>query len=200
MDIKLKKICKNNNNCNINSNAEYDLKIFINNIYDIYKYEVIMIIITVMVFNFNFGLMIFVIYLVLFVLNTNENKYTNDKIDNKINDETNKEIKYNDCRPATMDNPYANYLIGDNISINACNDKINITNSDTYNMFNVYENATDINIGSSNKGLKDFYTKPVTSYPANSIEFAKWLYNGQKTTCKIDNNCLRIDDIRYHSR
>ena len=201
--MNFKEMCKYNNNCNIDNNTEYNLKILLNNIFGLYKYEVIMIIIMIFLFNFNVGIIIFIIYVFMFALNTHENNYFNNKT-NKIkqlikNDPYN-EIKYNNCRPATMNNPYGNYLIGDNLMISACNDQKNIDNSNTYNMFNVYENASDINIGSTNKALRNFYTKPVTKYPVDSIKFAEWLYNNDKLTCKINNNCLKYDDIRYHTR
>jgi hypothetical protein len=137
------------------------------------------------------------------VLNSHENKYFTDKT-NKIKKEIeldpNNEIKHNNCRPSTMNNPYGNYLIGDNLTISACDDDRNKQNRDKFNMFNVYENASDINIGSSNKAFRGFYTKTVTKHPVDTNEFAKWVYGNKKLTCKTDNNCLRYDDIRYHTR
>lgn len=203
MDTKNLEMCKYNN-CNFNSSTEYNLKIFFNNVFDLYRYEVIMIIIIIFLFNFDIGLIIFTIYIILYILNSHENQYfTNktNKIKQDIQNDPANEIKYNNCRPATMNNPYANFLIGDNPNISACNDDRNIQNKNTFNLFNVYENSSDINIGSSNKAIRDFYTKTVTKYPPNTNEFAKWLYtDNKKLTCKLDNNCLKYDDIRYHTR
>lgn len=177
----------------------------LNDIFNKNRHHIILLILIIYVFNFNVGLMMSIIYILLYLLNDGKIKY--DKfIDNKIADEINEnplnEIKYNNCRPATINNPYANYLIGDqNLMVNACTDQNNISKSHEYNMLNVYENAHDINIGSNNKALRNFYTNTVTSYPVDTIKFAKYLYkDDEKLTCKIHNNCLRYDDIRYQSR
>jgi hypothetical protein len=194
----------NSSNYKFHSIKDKNVKIFLNNITDKYLIESTMIIFSLFLINIKFGLFLSVIFFIIYLLNHNENKYNSEKknkVKKELLDEPLKYIEYEGCRPATMNNPNANYLIGSDPTISACIDKHNEDNKNNYIMFNVYENAKNIHIGYTNKASRDFYTKTITKHPVDTNKFAKWLYNSNpRLTCKGDNNCLMFDDIRYHSR
>lgn len=191
-------------NSKFHSIDDQNVKIFVNNITGQYLYESMTILVLLFLINIKFGLFSSVIFAILYLLNYNENKYNEEqknKIKKELLEDPLKYTEYKGCRPATMDNPNANFLIGSDPTISACTDKHNENNKNNFIMFNVYENSNDIGIGYSNKASRDFYTNTITMHPVNTVEFANWLYNSnQKLTCKGDNNCLLFDDIRYHSR
>jgi len=146
---------------------------------------------------------IFLILCTLFLLlckyHSNYFKYNRNKINNILkNDPINTEINFK-CRPSTLDNPYANFLIGSDPNIKACDDSINLQKSIDFNQYNLYENAKDKTFGSNNKAFRDFYTNPYTNYPNDNISFAKSLKNNIPS-CKENNNCLIYEDIRYQSK
>jgi hypothetical protein len=202
MDQSLESVCKYGN-CKIENKDEYNIKKFTNSIYTNYKYDFLMILIVCYYLNINFGMIITVLYILLYLLNEHENIYLKnniDKINKEIISDPLKEKQYNNCRSSTMSNPYANYLIGEEPNLPACTDKRNEENKDKFNMFNVYENSNNITIGYSNKAIRDFYTLPVTTSTNDVTTFAKWLYTNDKLNCKNDGNCLKYDDIRYHTR
>jgi hypothetical protein len=105
----------------------------------------------------------------------------------------NENVRY--CRPNTYDNPYGNYLIGSNPNIKDCDDNL----KDENNQINLYEDSNNKTIGSINKGLRDFYTMPVTEHPNDHITFIKFLMPNT-LSCKINGHCLQYDDVRYHNR
>lgn len=149
-----------------------------------HKYDILVIVVMTFFFNYKFGIICMLLYALLFIL-------THFKINEKLLEKSNKQ-----CRPNSHDNPYGNYIIGSNPEISDCNDE---DLKESNNKINLYENAHDKTIGSINKGLRDFYTMPVTNYPNDHIAFAKYLLP-TTASCKIDGNCLQHDDIRYHTR
>ena len=172
---------------------------------EITKYygQIIFIIMICYLLNIKFGIFCSIIFILVYLLNIHQNNYNiiiNHNINNELINDPKKTEIYKQCRPATIDNPYGNYLIGENKDISVCNDNDNIKKADTFNSFNIYENASQINIGSINKMYRDFYTMPITSNINDTRTFAQTLYGNNNLSCKTDNNCLQYDDIRYHTR
>lgn len=178
-------------------------KKYLNDIFTIYIYHLISIVLIIYFLNIKLGIIFTVLCMLIYLLNMHENKYLLNKeelMNKEMENDTKKVEEYKKCRPATMNNPYANYLIGENKEISACTDENNIKKADLYNSFNVYQNSDQITIGSIGKLYRDFYTNTNTKIINNTNQFAKWLYDGQNRSCKIDGNCLQYDDVRYHSR
>ena len=157
------------------------------NIIDIYLKELIALVVIIFIINYKLGLIILFFFILFFILN--KFRKENDNKDNKN--------KGNKCRIPTMNNPYGNYLIGEDHNLESCNLTDNNKISDNYNSFNVYENAHDINIGSTNKMYRDFYTTTITNNPNNVNDFINKTYINKNLSCKIDNNCLVNENIRF---
>jgi len=155
--------------------------------------ELILIIILVYFFNIKAGIILTILYGLIYVLEQSTNG-KKDYMDKKLT------ISESKCRKPTMNNPYGNYNMYEDPNLKACIQKEDNINNINFNQFNVYENAKEKTVGSFNKSLRDFYVTPTTEYPNNESDFAKWLYRDTNLTCKNDNNCLRFDDVRYHSR
>ena len=179
-------------------NKTNDLKNIIKN----EQFFIIMIIIIFYFLNIKFGIFCSIIFILVYLLNYNKTNYNIIKknLILKEMEDPKKIEKILKCRPATLDNPYANYLIGETANLSACKDQNNLNKSSTFNSFNVYENANDIHIGSTNKMYRNFYTTTITKNINDTNKFAKWLYLNNNLSCKTDNNCLIYDDVRYHSR
>lgn len=153
-----------------------------------HKYDILVIVIMTFFINYKFGIICSLIYALLFFLTISKIQITQDNILSSLSNRS--------CRPNSYDNPYGNYIIGSNPNISDCNDE---ALKEQNNKINLYENAYNKTIGSINKGLRDFYTMPVTNYPNDHIAFAKYLLP-TTLSCKTDGYCLQYDDIRYHTR
>ena len=153
-----------------------------------HKYDILVIVIMTFLFNYKFGLVCMILYILIYTLTNAKIKiYNEEKLIN-----TSKKR----CRPNSYDNPYGNFIFGSNPEIYDCDDSII---KDSNNQINLYENTQNKKIGSINKGLRDFYTMPVTTYPNNQIAFAKYLMP-TSLSCKTDGYCVQYDDLRYHTR
>jgi len=173
-------------------------KLFFNKLFYSNRFELLLVVFILFFFNLKIGLIGLILYGLIYSLNNYE--YSTINI-NQIKQTRLNNLNLNKkCRVATMNNPTANYNIGEDPNITSCTDDINLKNMEEYNQVNVYENASEKTAGSFNKSLRDFYTTSTTEYPNNSMTFANWLYNDIDLTCKINNNCFQYDDIRYHSR
>ena len=103
------------------------------------------------------------------------------------------------CARPSKDNPLMNILVSD-LGYNqnrkkACD--VNHVKKDIQKYFNRnrYRNAFDILEGEAIE--RQFYTNPVTTIPNKQDDFANWLYNEKKDTCKTNiGNCEVDEDIR----
>ncbi len=127
--------------------------------------------------------------ILLFLLWYKKNNSKNDKND-KLFDK---------CRKSTYDNPYGNYLIGENMDHKFCNNDEDNKDSYNFNRYNLYENSFDKTVGSTNKAIRSFYSMPITSYP-NNINIYKDFINDDTLSCKTDGYCIRYNDIRFQTR
>lgn len=167
-------------------------------------YELFIITCIFFLLNHKLGFIFFIFFCLIYSLYSFNNNYISSNINNindiYINNPGKIEANFQ-CRPSTLNNPYANYLYGssDNPSIKACDDSINVSKSYDFNQYNLYENSINKTIGSDNKAHRDFYTLPVSTYPNNNIAFANFLKNNNKS-CKENGRCLLYNDIRYQSK
>jgi hypothetical protein len=91
-----------------------------------------------------------------------------------------------------MNNPYANYILGENMNLKSCDNLNNNLKKDLFNGYNVYNNAINQTLNTSgnnileqmrllyginnNKIYRQFYTTTITNYPNNNVNFINWLY------------------------
>lgn len=153
-------------------------------LFDKYKNDIFIIVCITYFINIKFGIIATILYVLIFLLSNHKDNQTI----------INKKQLYNNL---SYDNPYNNYLIGSlNIGIDRFENEIE---KNKLNEINLYENAENKTIGSINKGLRDFYTMPVITYPNDTKAFANFLLS-KRLSCKENNNCIIYDDIRYHTR
>jgi hypothetical protein len=167
-----------------------------------HKVEIFVMILMTFFINIKLGILLMIIFFVLYFLyigNKNHVYELTKNIDNKISKNTKDTELYLNCRSSTMNNPYGNYLIGETKNVNFCNDELNNNKATVFNKFNIYENASDKTIGSSNKSNRSFYTTPNSSIVNDLNDFKSFL-KSDKLTCKTDGYCLMYDDLRYHVR
>lgn len=149
--------------------------------FEVYRGELFIIVLTSFLYNKYLGMILLVTYLLVNLL-TESYK--------------NKQVLIKKCRPNTLDNPYGNYLLNSDPKLKSCDDE---KKAIAYNTFNLYENAEDKRIGSTNKGLRKFYITPYTTKQNDTIAYINYLKQ-PILTCKSDGYCLQYDDVRYHSR
>ena len=121
-------------------------------------------------------------------------KYYNDDILNE------KDYHNNECRLSTIDNPLGNILITmspKELSIPACDSNINTPKRINDNIITgLYLDSSDI----FKKSINDIHIQNVsTTYPTNTDDFKKYLYDLNTNNCKINGkNCIGWTDIRYY--
>lgn len=186
-DIKLHNVLKDNILLKANLIQDHKIEIFV------------MILMTFFI-NIRLGIILMMMFFVLYMLYLGNKNYIyelEDKIEDLTSNDDKETEKYLNCRASTMNNPYGNYLIGNTKDISYCDDEINNKKAEIFNKYNIYENASNKTIGSSNKSDRSFYTTPNSSV-INSIKSFKDFLKSDKLTCKIDGYCLMYDDLRFH--
>lgn len=100
------------------------------------------------------------------------------------------------CRPATIDNPYANslYTTAD-AALPACDiDEVEQEHMLTHNL---YMPSTDLFRRALHRGR--FMQTTQTTHPGDQRLLSTHLYAPPTKTCKSDNiDCLQYEDVRYH--
>lgn len=133
------------------------------------------------------------------------NEKTN-KNSGEINYGVNEMLEYQKatCNKSNRNNPFKNPPITDFNNGDrpvACNDDDekmdNIMINENFNA-DLYRDIQDLY--DTKNSIRQFYTVPVTSIPADQTSFAHWLY-GENDTCKVNQTkCLRYEDLRLVSR
>jgi hypothetical protein len=119
---------------------------------------------------------------------------------NKENFET--IVDYKACTKPTLDNPYMNFTLGDNIN-NPLREKACVVNekirNDELNFFTYNNKIIDTNdLFGTKISDRNFYTMPSTGIINDQTAFAKFLY-GSFGKCKSENkDCLKNRDNKYH--
>jgi hypothetical protein len=165
-----------------------------------HKVEIFVMILMTFFLNIKLGTLLMIIFFIFYFLYIGNKNHIYDITKNineqLINDDKKSEL-YLNCRSSTMNNPYGNYLIGETKDVNFCNNELDNNKANVFNKYNIYENANDKTIGSSNKSDRSFYTTPNSSVINNLNDFKDFL-KSDKLTCKIDGYCLMYDDLRFH--
>jgi len=131
-----------------------------------------------------------------------KSKFDTGEIDYGVNELL--EYQKATCRKSSKENPFKNPPITDFNNGQrpvACNDDDekmdNIMIDHNFNA-DLYRDIQDLY--DTKNSIRQFYTVPVTSIPADQPSFAQWLY-GENDTCKVNQTkCLRNEDLRLVSR
>ena len=98
--------------------------------------------------------------------------------------DANKSDKANNCRKPTLENPFMNPLPFDRRDApGACDIEDQNVRRSMYQLFNenLYRDVSDVFHRQASD--RQYYTVPVTTFPNDQTEFAKWLYD-RGPTCK----------------
>jgi len=150
-----------------------------------YNQELYLILLIILIINFKFGIIILILYIIYISLLFNINNKLILGKSSLIN-------TFLTCREPTMNNPYANYILGENMNLKSCDNLNNNLKKDLFNGYNVYNNAINQTLNTSgnnileqmrllyginnNKIYRQFYTTTITNYPNNNVNFINWLY------------------------
>jgi hypothetical protein len=126
-----------------------------------------------------------------------EDFITKSKKNKKVSWQEDQEIKKNNSRKPTLENPYNNILFSDYTDASNLAEPCNIDEKDVKEMQNLYNSSIYRNIDDvyeRENSQRLFYTLPIQTVPNDQTNFANWLYKTGPSCKENSQNCNYYQD------
>ena len=104
---------------------------------------------------------------------------------------TSNNIEYKNCRESTVNNPYMNFIFGDD-NVPVCDDE---SKEKIKSNFDKYIVPDKYNIWGKNTNDRNFYTIPIIN---DRMSLGKWCYSDSGKCKTTGKDCLKMRDPTYH--